>query len=402
MTIKKEQKNLLIGLGIFILVILILTLIRTWRMSNVEKMMQGAELPYGLLEEAVSYDGDSYLVPPTQIYESGSELPALTNPDFDTVAQADAYLADDIPGVDVEVNGQHRFYSYQILNWHEVVNDTFGEVDLAVTHCSFCKSSAVYDRNVDGKTLEFENSGLVYNNNQLLESNDESLWIQLSGKAISGKYLGEKLNAYQFNVLTWAQWSEHYPNGEVLSTDTGYVRDYGMHPNQNYDVAKTIYYPMNVDIKYMAAKWDIDGLAINNDAIAFSDDIMKGMYAANEVVDGMSIVGFWNEDLKQTFIYASQVNDQVLTFSYDFNTQTMTDDQTGSTWNSNGLALSGSLTGTQLTRIQTRPSFWMCWYAIYPQTQIAFIDTASDNTDEAEQGSSLEINSDTLNATLKE
>src|SRR3989339_1161192 len=140
MTIKKEQKNLLIGLGIFILVILILTLIRTWRMSNVEKMMQGAELPYGLLEEAVSYDGDSYLVPPTQIYESGSELPALTNPDFDTVAQADAYLADDIPGVDVEVNGQHRFYSYQILNWHEVVNDSFSGVDLAVTHCSFCKS----------------------------------------------------------------------------------------------------------------------------------------------------------------------------------------------------------------------------------------------------------------------
>lgn len=401
MNFKKEQKNLLIGLGVFILVIIILTVIRTWQMSQVEKMMQETDLPYGLLEEPVSYDGDTYIIPPTQIYEAGSELPALTNPDFDTVAEADSYLADDVPGIDVEVNGQHRFYSYQILNWHEVVNDNFGGIDLAITHCSFCKSSAVYESVVDGRKLEFENSGFVYNNNQLLESKDGSLWIQLSGIGVSGKYVEQKLNGYQFNVLTWDQWKEFYPNGEVLSTDTGHVRDYGMHPNQNYDVARTIYYPMNVDVGYMPAKWDIDGLAINNDAIAFSDEVMKGMYSANEVVDGNPIVGFWNDEIEQTLVYLSTVDDQVLTFSYGFDTETMTDDQTSSTWNSNGKALSGSLVGTQLSRVQTKPSFWMCWYAMYPQTQIAFIDTTEENIDTGEDTSTLEIDPDSLNATIE-
>ncbi|MBU4315375.1 DUF3179 domain-containing protein [Patescibacteria group bacterium] len=404
MQMKKQHINILLGIGLFIIIIAGLYAIRAWRMAKVKELMQTAELPYGLLEESVSYDGDNYLIPPTQIYDSGTILPALDNPKFDTVIEADSYLADDVEGIDVEINGAHRFYSYQILNWHEVVNDSFGGKQLAITHCVFCKSSAVYNRVIDGKTINLQNSGKIYNNNQLLESNDGSLWLQLRGLGVSGKYINQKLDGVTFQVVTWQNWKEHYPNGEVLSNDTGYVRDYGMHPYQNYDTAKTIYYPMNVESKYMSVKWEVEGLAINNDAIAFSDDIMKGMYVANEVVDSMPITGFWNSDLERTLVYSSVVGDQTLTFTFDSGTQTMTDDQTSSTWDSNGKALSGALFGTQLSRIQTKPSFWMCWYSQYPQTQIAFIDTEtdpeSDSTDQTE-GSTLQIDTQQSDATIE-
>jgi hypothetical protein len=160
-----------------------------------------------------------------------------------------------------------------------------------------------------------------------------------------------------------------------------------MHPYQNYDIAQIIYYPLNNETKYMNAKWDIEGLAINNDAVAFADMVMKGKYVANMTVDGNPIVGFWHEDMDKTFVFSSKVNDQTLTFSFNSNTQKMTDDQTGSAWNSAGMAISGALSGTYLQPIQTKPSFWMCWYAQYPQTQIAYIDinekTSSDAEDES-------------------
>jgi hypothetical protein len=387
MKMNKKQIKIALGILLFVVVIAGLYGIYAWRMAKIKEMLSGAELINGLLPEAVSYNGDEYLIPPSNIYDAGVELPAISSPEFDSVSEADSYLADDVAGIDIENNGAHRFYSYQILNWHEVVNDVFGVEPLIITHCSLCKSSAVYSSLIDGEIIEFKNAGKVYNNNQLIESDDGSLYLQLSGKKVVGNSVGQDLVQYPFEVMTWSEWKERYPNGEVLSSNTGYIRDYGMHPYQNYDIAQIIYYPLNNETKYMNAKWDIEGLAINNDAVAFADMVMKGKYVANMTVDGNPIVGFWHEDMDKTFVFSSKVNDQTLTFSFNSNTQKMTDDQTGSAWNSAGMAISGALSGTYLQPIQTKPSFWMCWYAQYPQTQIAYIDinekTSSDAEDES-------------------
>ncbi len=380
MKITKQQINYLLGIGLLIMVIAVLYAINAYKMAQVDKMLEGAELPNGLLEEQVSYNGEKYLVPPTDIYDAGSILPAITEPTFVDVATADSYLADDVAGIDIEVMGSHRFYSYQIINWHEVVNDQFGVEQLLITHCALCNSSAVYSRIIDGDITEFKNSGKIYNNNQIIESDDGTYYLQLSGTAISGKQIGTNLEEIPFEVMTWAQWKERYPNGEVLSTNTGYVRDYGMHPYQNYDIAKIIYYPMNLESEFLGSKWDIEGLSIGDDAIAFSDKIMEGKYVANEVVGETLVVGFWQSYLGKTFVFSPVVNEQTLTFSFNTSTQTMTDDQTGSKWNSAGTAISGELAGSVLQPIQTKPSFWMCWYAQYPQTKIAWIDITNEES----------------------
>ncbi len=372
----KQQKQTLIYTLIFVLVIAAMFGIRAWRMAAVESYLETAELDNGLLTEVISYDGEKYLVPPTDIYDA-TELPALTEPTFDDVYTADAYLADDVEGIDIEVNGEHRFYSYQILNWHEVVQDSFNGVDLTITHCALCKSSAVYESALDGEDLELENAGKIYNNNQLLESSDGSLWLQLRGTAISGKHVGEQLNEYPFNIMTWGDWKEIYPDGYALSTDTRHVRDYGMHPYQNYDEASIIYYPISSDSEYLGAKWKVDGLEINGEAIAFANEVMLGMIVANETVGEMNIVGFYHETLETTAVYLSDVDDQTLTFTYDWDTQTMFDDQTGSEWNVNGYSIDGELAGTQLDRVQTKPSFWMCWYSQYTDSVVALVEIES-------------------------
>ena len=84
---------------------------------------------------------------------SVSEIPAINEPKFIDVASSDDVLGDDLFGIDFEIMGVHRFYPIQILNWHQVVNDSFGVEQIAVTFDPLTYSPAVYSRIVNGKII---------------------------------------------------------------------------------------------------------------------------------------------------------------------------------------------------------------------------------------------------------
>ena len=63
------------------------------------------------------------------------------------------------------------------------------------------------------------------------------------------------------------------------------------------------------------------------------------------------------------------VDGRRLTFRAD-GPQTFTDDQTGSTWDVLGRAVSGPLAGTQLQRTGHLDTFWFAWAAFHPETRL--------------------------------
>ncbi|MDH3585199.1 MAG: DUF3179 domain-containing protein, partial [Phycisphaerae bacterium] len=107
--------------------------------------------------------------------------------------------------VGVVVDGHARAYPLRILRWHEIVNDTLGDVPVAVTYDPLCDSIVVFDRRVGGETLSFGFSGLLHNSNLVLydrrkqpvphieltdeqrkQPTDESLWSQLRFEVVAG------------------------------------------------------------------------------------------------------------------------------------------------------------------------------------------------------------------------
>jgi len=52
-------------------------------------------------------------------------------------------------------------YPFQILVWHEIVNDTLGGRAVGVAYCPLCNSGLVFDR-MDRRTLEFGTSGKLW------------------------------------------------------------------------------------------------------------------------------------------------------------------------------------------------------------------------------------------------
>jgi hypothetical protein len=60
-------------------------------------------------------------------------IPAIDNPNFLTVEEADELYDPDELVIGVEFNGDARAYSIPYLSGHEIVNDTVGGVALSVT-----------------------------------------------------------------------------------------------------------------------------------------------------------------------------------------------------------------------------------------------------------------------------
>ena len=60
-------------------------------------------------------------------------IPAIDNPEFETVADADAWLDALEPVQVVDLNGDARAYPVQVMVWHEIVNDTVGDEPVVIT-----------------------------------------------------------------------------------------------------------------------------------------------------------------------------------------------------------------------------------------------------------------------------
>jgi hypothetical protein len=103
-------------------------------------------------------------------------------------------------------------------------------VPFAVTYCPLCDSAAVVDRRTAEGEVDFGVSGLLYNSNVLLydrsKSNEPSLWSQMMAQSVAGPRVKMFIKSLPVELTTWRNWVARRPETKVLSTDTGYVRDY--------------------------------------------------------------------------------------------------------------------------------------------------------------------------------
>ncbi len=172
-------------------------------------------------------------------------IPAIDQPRFDDVTTADAYLSDDGFGIDLAIGSVHRFYPYQILVWHEIVNDVVNGVPVAVTYDPLCGPNVIFERTLNDTTYSFSVSDKVLNNNLLMTDRQTgSLWSQISGGAIEGSLKDTSLVRLPSSVVSWKTFKAENGDGQVLSRSAGAIRDYTSNPYGDYALNQTIYFPL--------------------------------------------------------------------------------------------------------------------------------------------------------------
>lgn len=92
------------------------------------------------------FDLAGALVPAAQIEAGGPPrdgIPAIDWPKFVGADEAH-FLRGDDRVLGIVRNGIAKAYPVRILNWHEIVNDRFGNEPIAVTFCPLCGTGIAY------------------------------------------------------------------------------------------------------------------------------------------------------------------------------------------------------------------------------------------------------------------
>ncbi len=217
-------------------------------------------------------------------------IPPLEDPAFEPAAEV-AWLPAVEPVLALEVNGDARAYPLRIMTWHELVNGSVGGVPVTVSYCPLCNSAVAYDRRVGDRILDFGTSGELFNSSLVMyDRQTESLWSHYTGQAVVGHLTGAELDLIPVQTVSFESFLSIYPQGHVLSLDTGYSRSYGQNPYEFYDSSSRPFlfggpFDDRLDpmARVVALRDGAEGAVVTNDVLA-ERRVVPFSFAGRELV----------------------------------------------------------------------------------------------------------------------
>lgn len=331
---------------------------------------------------------ERHTIPYDEILSGGPPrdgIPSIDAPQFISQEEAADWLAGNEPVISLEIAGDARAYPLQIMTWHEIANDTVGGVPVIVTFCPLCNSALVFERWLAGEVYEFGTSGLLRHSDLIMyDRKTESLWQQFTGQAIVGDLAGEQLKFIPASLISFDDFRAAYPDGVVLSRETGFNRRYGTNPYAGYDrIGQKPFLFQGEPDERLPAMARVVTVSQNGVSVAYPYELLAEEGVIHDEVAGQELVVFYSKgtssaldtdqiaegaDVGATGVFDPNVDGQELSFIPE--DDGFVDEQTNSTWNILGRATAGPLAGEQLIPIVHGDQFWFSWAAFKPDTVI--------------------------------
>ena len=313
-------------------------------------------------------------------------IPPIDQPRFVDPSDASGWLKPNEPVILFEHGAEARAYPLQIMIWHEIVDDTVDGVPILITFCPLCNTAIAFDRRVDGRTLRFGTTGNLRDSDLVMWSNDpgETWWQQITGEGIVGDLAGRRLVALPAQIVSFGDFATAFPNGQVLSRETGYRRAYGQNPYVGYDDVQSspFLFSGRAD-KRLPPMERVVTVELGGDTVAYPFRELRRVQVVNNAVGdtpiGVLFQGGTSSPLDQASISASRDVGAAGVFDRQLAQQTLTfrmgadgfeDTQTGSSWDILGRALSGPVAGQRSNRVVHANQFWFAWAVFKPETRI--------------------------------
>ena len=238
-------------------------------------------------------------------------IPSIDAPEFDTAATTPFQKEDIVIGV--VLNGEAKAYPYNVMNWHEIVNDTVGGVNVTITYCPLCDTIVAFER---GNTT-FGVSGKLYQSCLVMfDRNDDSLYAQPWAMGVIGLQVNQTLTRLPAVKTTWAAWVAQYPDSQILSTRTGYDRDYQRYPYGTYETNEQIIFPVRHQDQLtqhpkaiVSYVWQADDATpfnqFSGDSQAFVHSEVQQAGEQTAEFAGQTIRGRWDEALATVVVEQS-------------------------------------------------------------------------------------------------
>ena len=313
-------------------------------------------------------------------------IPSIDNPSFVSIGSASRWVDPEEPVIAIQINGVAKAYPLQILTHHEIANDEIGGTPVAVTFCPLCYSSIAFERRLDGEPVTFGVSGLLRKSDLVMyDRKTETLWQQFTGEAVVGDRAGEELEVVPSQLISFRQFAQNYPDGTVLSRDTGHDRPYGQNPYAGYDDVdqSPFAYDGPTDDR-LPPKEKVVAVELDGTHKAYPHSVTEEQRVIHDAIGDRSLVVFHapgavsaldarqisaSKEVGSTGVFDRRVDGRTLTFTYAGDGR-FEDEETGSVWTVTGRAVEGPLEGTQLERIEHGDYFAFAWFAFRPNAAL--------------------------------
>ena len=193
------------------------------------------------------FDLSASEVPRDRIFGGGpgkDGIVAIDEPSFVPASQAD-WVKPDTPVLAVTLEGTTHIYPVHVMEYHQIVNDRFGETPVVVTYDPLAGVPRAFRATVADERSTFGVSGLIHNHGFLLyDRPTQSLWQQLTGRALSGPRVGTELRPLPIRQQTLRGIQARYPRASVLALPFPDRIDYAVSPFQRYWVLDELLFPV--------------------------------------------------------------------------------------------------------------------------------------------------------------
>ena len=320
------------------------------------------------LEEIVEDDDNPMLSVFVSNLRSGGPgkdgIPAIEEPEFVNVSDAEEFIEDKEPVFLVDYNGIVRIYPQNILVWHEIVNDKFEEEHLSITYCPLTGSAVGYKGRIGEVNTDYGVSGMLLNSNLVMYDRGTDTYIP----QILGLGLNQDLRNHKFETfpVIWTRWElakVKYPQAQVLSQDTGYFRNYERDPygsyleeDNYYDNGAVLFPVMNSDQRIENNKEVVIGVRGKNSQVAILKSKLVEEKVANVDFGDEKVVAIYDESLDTVRVFERNGLD----FSFS---EGQVIDNNGNQW-----SVLGKSDSESLIWVDSFDVMWFAWVAYFPET----------------------------------
>ena len=237
----------------------------------------------------------------------------------------------------------------------------------------------MWETTVDGRVLNFRLAGI--NNQNFIMQDDETgtWWQQVTGLALHGPLKGRQLKAVFHDELSFAIWKREQPQGRVLRPDERIAAQ------NKYEAAD---WEMRVGRMRVVEGADVDkrlaprtlvlGLDVGGKSKAYPLDALQKQGPIIDVVGSVPVMLLLGEDKRSVRAFELTLDGRRLEFFQKTGPdraavcpeRELIDAETGSTWNFEGKATAGPLTGRQLKKIFVLEDYWFDWRIYHPDTSV--------------------------------
>lgn len=225
-------------------------------------------------------------------------------------------------------------------------------------------------------------SGLLFRNNLIpYDRNTGSLYSQMQIRSVSGSQIGTILQQIPLVQTSWKVWKTMYPESEVLTTNTGFNKDYNQYTyGRGYLEGNSdpLFSVKNPDTR-LQTKELVHGIIAGevaeeetNARVYVIDKFGSGVHVIEDRFASEEVIVAGSSDL-QFAVSFHRTFDDGTTLQFEAVQDALPiiiKDQEVNSWDIFGYAVEGPRVGTRLSSTNSYTGYWFAWADFFPNLEI--------------------------------